>query len=401
MELLSGDDLEGFRAATRAWLEANCPATMRTPARSADDDVWGGRAAVFPSDDARVWLERMGARGFTAPTWPREYGGAGLTAEQARVLDEELRSLGCRAALKSFGVWMLGPVLLQYGTEAQKLAFLPPTARGELRWCQGYSEPAAGSDLASLQTRAVLDGDAYVVDGQKVWTSHADKADWMFCLVRTDPAAPKHEGISFLLIDMRSPGVSTRPIRLISGASPFCEAFFDGVRVPAAQLVGRVNGGWAVAKALLEHERALISRMRDAAFGEDESLESIAKRYLGTVDGALADPVLRDRIAQASMDSLCNSLTLRRSAEGARSGRPPGAETSMFKLYGTELNKRRLELIVEIEGFRGVGVEGSEFSADELASTRAWLRSRANSIEGGSSEIQLNIIARRVLGLPE
>ena len=394
-------DLEEFRASTRAWLEAHCPSAMRTPARSADDDVWGGRAPVFPNEDARVWLERMAAKGWTAPTWPREYGGAGLSRDEARVLDEEQRRLGCRMALKSFGVWMLGPVLLEYGTEEQKRTFLPPTARGEIRWCQGYSEPSAGSDLASLQTRAVLDGDSYVVDGPKVWTSHADKADWMFCLVRTDAAAPKHEGISFLLIDMRSPGVSARPIRLISGASPFCEAFFDGVRVPASQLVGTLNGGWKVAKALLEHERALISKMRDAAFGEDEPLESVAKRYLGTDDGVLADALLRDRIAQAGMDSLCNSLTLRRSAETMRAGRPPGHETSMFKLYGTELNKRRFELLVEIEGYRGVGAEGSDVSAEELASTRAWLRSRANSIEGGSSEIQLNIIARRVLGLPE
>ncbi len=401
METVTDDDPEAFRAATRAWLEASCPLAMRFPARSADDDVWGGRDAVFPCDDARVWLGRMAERGWTAPTWPTEYGGAGLSSVQAQVLEEELRGLGCRAPLKSFGVWMLGPVLLEYGSEEQKRRFLPPTARGEIRWCQGYSEPEAGSDLASLRTRATLDGDEYVVDGQKVWTSHADKADWMFCLVRTDPDALKHAGISFLLIDMRSPGVTTRPIRLISGASPFCEAWFDGVRVPAKNLVGGVGKGWTVAKALLEHERALISKLRDASFGEDEPLESVARRYVGTDRGELADRDLRDRITKVNMDSLCYALTLRRSVEAARAGRSPGHASSMFKLYGTELNKRRLELLVEIEGFRGIGAGGSEFSADELASTTRWLRSRANSIEGGSSEIQLNIIARRVLGLPD
>ena len=374
---------------------------MRTPAESAEDDVWGGRNPSFPNEEARLWLTRMAERGWTAPTWPREYGGGGLDKNEARVLEEEMRRLGCRTPLKSLGIWMLGPALLQYGNEEQKREHLPKMARGEIRWCQGYSEPAAGSDLASLQTRAVLDGDTYVVDGQKVWTSHADKADWIFCLVRTDSNAPKHEGISFLLIDMRSPGVSTRPIKLISGASPFCETFFDGVRVPAKNLVARPNGGWSVAKALLEHERALISKMRDANPGDEEPLEKVAARYLGLENGVLADANLRDRITQANFDFLCNKLTLRRSAEAMQAGRGPGTETSMFKLYGTELNKRRRELFVLIAGFQGLGWEGDTFTQAELTRTRDWLRSRANTIEGGSSEIQLNIIAKRVLGLPD
>jgi alkylation response protein AidB-like acyl-CoA dehydrogenase len=316
------------------------------------------------------------------------------------VLADEMRSLGCRRPLKSFGVWMLGPVLLEFASEEQKREHIPPIVRGEIRWCQGYSEPGAGSDLASLAARAVLDGDEYVVSGHKIWTSHADRSDWMFCLVRTDATVPKHDGISFLLIDMASPGISARPIRLISGNSPFCETFFDEVRVPRKNLVGRAGAGWTIAKRLLQHERALISEMRDN-FPDEETLESVARRTVGPSEGPIGDASLRDRIVQANMDFYCNKITLRRSAEAAQAGRGPGAESSMFKLYGTELNKRRRELMVEILGYQGLGWEGEGFSAGELLRTRSWLRSRANSIEGGTSEIQLNIIAKRVLGLPD
>jgi alkylation response protein AidB-like acyl-CoA dehydrogenase len=375
---------------------------MRTPAESDEAECWGGRRAVFTSDDQRVWLERMAAKGWTAPAWPREYGGAGLDPAEVRVLEEELRAIGARAPLKSLGMWMLAPILFEHGTEDQRREHLPPIARGEIRWCQGYSEPGAGSDLASLATRAVRDGDTFVVDGQKIWTSHADRADWMFCLVRTDPEAPKHKGISFLLIDMGSAGVRVRPILLISGASPFCETFFTEVRVPAKNLVGQPGAGWTIAKALLAHERAAISRLRDAAVLEEEPLEALARRCVGVDDeGRIIDPVMRDRIAQANLDALCNRLTLHRSAEAVRAGREPGPETSMAKLYGTELNKRRKELRVAIQGFRGLGWEGDAFTPDERKSVRDWLRSRASSIEGGTSEIQLNIIAKRVLGLPD
>jgi acyl-CoA dehydrogenase len=394
-------ELERFRQQTRHWLEENCPPSMRTPFAGDHEWVWGGRRATFLSEDAKLWLERMGARGWTAPTWPARYGGGGLSAPQAKVLAEELRRIAARDALKSFGLWMLGPVLLEYGNEAQKLEHLPKIVRGEIRWCQGYSEPGAGSDLASLQTRAVLEGDQYVVNGQKVWTSHADKSDWMFCLVRTDPDVPKHDGISFLLIDMASPGVSVRPIKLISGASPFCESFFDDVRVPARNLVGAPGGGWTIAKALLAYERSLIASSRDARDDDEEPLEGLARRYLGLRHGVLADPALRDRITQVNMDSICNRLTLRRAAEAVQAGRQPGPESSMFKLYGTELSKRKRELKVLVAGFRGIGWDDDSFTSDELQLTRDWLRSRASSIEGGTSEVQLNIIAKRVLGLPE
>jgi acyl-CoA dehydrogenase len=386
-------ELDTFRVETRAWLEANCPAPMRTPFAGEHEWVWGGRRATFPSQDARVWLERMAARGWTAPSWPREYGGGNLSQAQCAILEEELRALGCREPLKSFGLWMLGPVLLEFGSDEQRREHMPAIVRGEVRWCQGYSEPGAGSDLASLATRAVRDGDHFVVDGGKIWTSHANHADWMFCLVRT--SAPKHEGISFLLIDMTTPGVSTRPIKLISGASPFCETFFDGVRVPARNLVGQAGQGWTIAKALLKHERALIGRARDRAAVEEEPLEAMAKRYRGERDGRIADAVLRDRITQANLDALCFRSLLRRSSK------EPGPETSIHKLYGTELSKRRKELRVAIAGFAGIGWEGTGFSVEELQLVRDWLRSRASSIEGGTSEIQLNIIARRVLGLGE
>jgi acyl-CoA dehydrogenase len=393
------DDLERFRTAIRTWIEESCPPSMRRPGAGEADEVWGGRRAVFASPDAKVWLDRMAARGFTAPTWPVEYGGGGLSPAEAAILDAELRDAGCRPALRSLGLWMLGPVILRFGSEDQKREHLPRIARGEIRWCQGYSEPGAGSDLASLSTRAVLEGDAYVVNGQKTWTSHADKADWMFCLVRTDPSVPKHEGIGFLLVDMQSPGVRVRPIKLISGSSPFCETFFDDVRVPAQNLVGAPGQGWSIAKALLEHERSSIGNLRDTSFAAEEPLQDLARRYLD--GGEALDPILRDRITQANLDLRAYQLTVRRAAETAKTRKSPGPESSVLKLYGMELNKRRKELRVVIAGFAGLGASGPGFSPGELDLTRDWLRSRANSIEGGTTEVQLNIIAKRILGLPD
>jgi alkylation response protein AidB-like acyl-CoA dehydrogenase len=256
-------DIERFRAETRAWLEANCPPEMRTPPEDEDDRCWGGRRWTFKSPAQKQWLEAMAGRGWTVPDWPVEYGGGGLDRQQVKVLREEMKALNCRTPLDSFGIWMLGPALLKYGNEAQKREHLPKIARGEIRWCQGYSEPNAGSDLASLRTRAEDHGDHFSVTGQKIWTSYANHADWIFCLVRTDSTSGKHRGISFLLFDMESPGVTTRPILLISGKSPFCETFFDNVRVEKRNLVGALNGGWDVAKYLLTHEREMIGAVAD------------------------------------------------------------------------------------------------------------------------------------------
>jgi len=391
------DDLPAFRQAARAWLEQNCPPEMRTAAAGDDDICWGGRKVRFRSDAQRVWLERMAEKGWTVPEWPVEYGGGGLSRAQADVLREEMRALGCRAPLQSFGIWMLGPALLAYGTEEQKRRHLPPIARGEIRWCQGYSEPNAGSDLASLQTRAEDRGDHYVVNGQKVWTSYADQADWVFCLVRTDPAARKHEGISFVLFDMDTPGVSTRPITLISGKSPFCETFFDDVRVEKSNLVGTPNRGWTIAKYLLTHERDMIGAMGERA--SPPALGAFAAGAIGLDrDGRLDDPALRADAARFEIDELAFRLTLERAGELAGAGRAHAGFSSVLKYYGAELNKRRYELLMACAGSDGLEWEGARSGDGQLA--RSWLRSKANSIEGGTSEIQLNVIAKRILDLP-
>jgi alkylation response protein AidB-like acyl-CoA dehydrogenase len=395
-------DLERFRSETRAWLLVNAPKAMCTPARSEEDVCWGGRKSNYPPDVVQ-WLKVMAERGWTAPTWPKEYGGGGLSREEEKILQSEMRSLGIRPALAGFGLTMIGPLLLHEGSEEQKREHLPRITRGEIRWCQGYSEPGSGSDLASVQTRAVPDGDDFIVNGQKVWTSYADKADWMFALVRTDPSAAKHAGISFLLLDMDSPGVSVKPIQLISGYSPFCETFLQDVRVPRRNVIGRVNEGWTIAKKLLGFERTMIADVfleRDDATGKDRLLD-LARRYVGPAEGPIADPLLRDRITQLKLDQACLDLTLQRTKDAAKRGQAPGPESSIFKYYGTELNKRRNELFLSILGPQAVGWEGEGFEPGETKLTREWLRSRANSIEGGTSEIQLNIIAKRVLGLPD
>jgi alkylation response protein AidB-like acyl-CoA dehydrogenase len=393
------DALETFRAETRAWLEANCPASMRTPMPE-DERVWGGRNPVFKHPDSQRWMAAMVERGWTVPTWPREYGGGGLSASEALVLKEEMQRLRCRQPLFGFGISMLGPVLLTRGTRAQKAEFLPPIARGEIRWCQGYSEPGAGSDLASLQTRAEDRGEHWLVNGQKVWTSYAHLADWIFCLVRTSTES-KHGGISFLLFDMASPGVEARPIKLISGASAFCETFFTNVEVPKANLVGNINGGWDIAKELLQHERGMISEIGRTVGGTTPPVDVIAQRYLGLADGSISDPVLRDAVARHVMDDHAFALTLRRAAEESSAGAANGGLSSMFKYYGTEQNKRKFELILKCAGTAALGWEGEDFTEEELTICRTWLRSKGNSIEGGTSEIQLNVIAKRVLGLPD
>jgi acyl-CoA dehydrogenase len=390
------NDLETFGKETRAWLETNCPPEMRRPVESEEDACWGGRHWVFQSDAQRIWLERMAEKGWTVPEWPREYGGGGLSRDEAKILRQEMHRLGCRSPLNSFGIWMLGPALLKYGSEKQKRDHLPKIARGEIRWCQGYSEPGAGSDLASLQTRAELQGDHFVVNGQKVWTSYADHADWIFCLVRTDPAAPKHEGISFVLFDMESAGVSTKPILLISGKSPFCQTFFDDVLVPKDNLVGELNKGWSIAKYLLTHERDMIGGMGGAS--EGRSLGQMARETVGTENELLADTVLRGQIASFEIDAAAFRLTMERVGDMAKAGQAHPAVSSMLKYYGTELNKRRLELHMAAGGSDALEWEGPR--SRDGSSARAWLRSKANSIEGGTSEVQLNIIAKRILGLP-
>jgi alkylation response protein AidB-like acyl-CoA dehydrogenase len=387
--------LDAFRNETRAWLEANCPASMRGGAGGEDDAVWGGRRAVYKNPDAKLWLDRMAEKGWTAPTWPREYGGGGLSPQENNILQAEMRRLKARPPLMSFGLWMFGPVLIEYGNEEQKKEHLPKIVRGEIRWCQGYSEPGAGSDLAGLQTKCEDKGDHYLINGSKIWTSYANEADWIFCLVRTDTNV-KHEGISFIVFDMTSPGVETRPIKLISGASPFCETFFTNVKVPKKNLVGKLNHGWEIAKRLLQYERTNISGFGSGAV---MSVNQIAVTAIGLEDGKLADDDLRARIAAHKMTERAYALTSLRAAEEAKAGGNVSAVSSVFKVAGATLNQERCELMVEATGNRAFGWEGDGYAPNELALTRSWLRSKANSIEGGTTEVNLNIVAKRIIGL--
>ena len=389
-----GGDVETFRAEAKDWLAANFPPSLK------NEEV-AMAAAVGPlQGDAKLWRDRMGEKGWGTPTWPKQYGGGGLTPAEARVLQSEMNKIGARNPIGGMGTMMFGPTLLEYGNEEQKQRHIPPIVKGELRWCQGYSEPGAGSDLAALQTKAEDQGDHFLVNGQKIWTSGAQYAQWCFCLVRTDPKH-KHEGISFLLIDMNDPGIEVRPIKLISGASPFCETFFTDVKVPKENLVGPLNGGWTIGKRLLQHERSGLSGGGSAGRGGDaRSVDQIAKEYVGVDEqGCIADPDLRLRIIRHQMEAKAFALTLARAAAEAKGNSGPSAATSIMKNAGSKVGQDRAELLIEIMGSQGLGWEGEGFSETELASTRAWLGGKATTIYGGSAEIQNNIIAKRILGL--
>ena len=395
--------LDSFRGEVRAWLETNCPDSMRTDMPQ-DEIVWGGRKQNWFRHEAKQWMELMAQRGWTVPHWPKKYGGGGLNSLEQKILQDEMKRINARIPLQSFGIWMLGPALLEFATEEQKLHYLPQIAKGEIRWCQGYSEPGSGSDLADLQTRAEDKGDHFLVNGAKIWTSYADQSDWIFCLVRTDTTVPKQAGISFLLLDMTSPGISVSPIQLISGASIFCQTFFTDVEVPKQQLVGEINKGWTIAKRLLQHERNMVSVMSgNSALSRASSpkLSKLAKRYLGKDAGQTSEPGLRKRLCQHEIDSQAFKLTMKRAGEEALAGLADGNVASFIKYYNSEQNKRKYDCMLEVVGTRMLGWEGSGFDDEELDLTRQWLRSRANSIEGGTSEVQLNVIAKRVLGLSD
>jgi alkylation response protein AidB-like acyl-CoA dehydrogenase len=387
-----GSDLDTFRAEAREWLEANFP---RSLADQQTAMIPGGEAL---SEDGKLWKQRMADKGWGAPTWPTEYGGGGLSGAEARVLLQEMARIGAENPVAGMGTSMFGPTLLEYGTEAQKKRHIPPIVRGELRWCQGYSEPGAGSDLASLQTRCEDAGDHWKINGQKIWTSGAQYADWCFCLVRTD-TSKKHEGISFVLIDMHQPGVETRPIKLIAGNSPFCETFFTDARAEKDDMVGPLNGGWTVGKRLLQHERSGQGGGRMMA-GQD--VVSLAKKYVGLDDkGRIADADLRTRIAKHLIDAKAHSLTLARAAAEAKGNVNPSATTSVMKNSGTWIGQEKAELTLEIMGHQGLGWDGDDFSKDERDAVRTWLSGKATTIFGGSQEIQSNIVSKRILGLPD
>ena len=392
-----GSEVEAFRGEARNWLEENYPQSLRRDSEATQEAIMMG--GLKPTGDLKLWKDRMAAKGWGAPTWPKQYGGGGLTPQEARILQDEMVRIGATNPMAGMGTSMFGPTLLEYGTEEQKQRHIPPIVKGELRWCQGYSEPGAGSDLASLTTKAEDKGDHWEINGQKIWTSGAQYADWCFCLVRTDPSK-KHEGISFVLIDMHQPGVETRPIKLIAGSSPFCETFFTNARAEKNDMVGPLNGGWTVGKRLLQHERSGQGGGR--MMGGGASIPDMAKKYVGLDQaGRIADSDLRTRIANHMMSARAHALTMQRVLNEARGNLNPSATTSIMKNSGTQIGQERSELTLEIMGHQGLGWEGDDFAADELSAVRGWLSGKATTIFGGSQEIQSNIISKRILGLPD
>ncbi|HEX5263128.1 MAG TPA: acyl-CoA dehydrogenase family protein [Phenylobacterium sp.] len=393
-----GTDLEGFRASAREWIEANFPAGLK-----GKPNPMMTEERRKPSADQEAWRKAMGEKGWGVPTWPAAYGGGGLSGAEARVIQQELNRAGAYNPIGGMGVMMFGPTLLEYGTEAQKQEHIPPIVKGDIQWCQGFSEPGAGSDLASLQTKAEDKGDHFLINGQKIWTSGAQFADWCFCLVRTD-TSKKHEGISFVLFTMHQPGVEVRPIKLISGNSPFCETFFTNATAKKSDLVGPLNGGWTIAKRLLQHERSGLSGAGGGGgfYGSQKSLEALAKEYVGTDDkGRIADSDLRTRIINNLIDTRAFQQTAVRAMMEAKGNSGPSAATSIMKNAGTRVMQDRAELTLEIMGSQGLGWEGEAFTADEITAVRSWLGGKATTIYGGSQEIQSNIISKRILGLPD
>lgn len=391
-----------FESSVRDWVADNLPAALV-----------GVRIEMYGvvSDDQQVidafelWRARLAAQGWGAPTWPREYGGAGLSDAEAKIINRAIAKAGSMnpiSYLSGMGVTMVGPTLLEYGTPEQKARHLPGMASGEVRWCLGLSEPNAGSDLASLTTSAVLDEQGWVLNGQKTWTSGADKSQWCGALVRTDRSAAKRDGISFLLLDMQQPGIETRPIRLIAGESPFCETFFTNARARKDDLLGELNHGWSVVKRLLQHERQSQTDA-PATSAKPEPLQAIAKRYLGTnADGTLADADLRSRLADHLMNAAAHDLTVARIMTDARGGNVEVTATaSILKNSATDVAQNHSELLLEIMGSQGLGWEPGEYAEEEARAVREWLGGKSMSIYGGSYEVQKNIIAKNILGLPE
>jgi len=388
--------LDTFRQEVRDFIDTHCPQSMRNRVVNIENSH-----EVYDTDDARLWLHAAAERGWTAPTWPKEFGGGGLTYEEGQIFQQEMANLKALPPSAGMGLAMIGPTLLEYGSEEQKQRHLPKIISGEVRWCQGYSEPGSGSDLASLQTKAVLEGDHFVINGQKIWTSGAQYADWMFALVRTNPDAAKHDGISFVLLEMDQPGVTVKPIRLISGNSPFCETFLDNAVARRDDLVGELNKGWTVGKRLLQYERSASSVRTKKKSKTSNPYASIVRNYSGEEQGRLSDPNARDRITQQTMLEKSLQLTVQRVAAESQSGKAPGATTSIFKLVGSTVAKESASLKSDLRGTQGFGWEGDSFTTEELEATEGWLRDRAVTIYGGTNEVQMNIISKRVLGLPD
>jgi alkylation response protein AidB-like acyl-CoA dehydrogenase len=371
-----------FRSDVRAWLEANLPLALR------------GRTARPPPAELMPWYRALSRKGWIAPHWPKHYGGMGATLNEQIIMTEELARIGA-PQLPAQGLNHIGPILMKFGTEAQKAQHLPPIIAGTVIWAQGYSEPGAGSDLASLSTRATLEGDHFVVRGQKIWTTWGHHSDWMFALVRTDPRAePRHAGISFLLIDLRSPGIRIRPIKTIAGDDEFSEVFFDDVVVPAQNLVGKLNDGWRIANALLGHERLASSNPQFPLI----ALERI--KTMARASGVIADPAFQDRLAAASINVTALSALFSHAAELTNNKQGPGPESSVIKIFASELLQTLTELLVEAAGGHASTQNPITTNFGVVDVAAPFLQSRRVTIYGGSSEIQRNVLARRVLNLP-
>ena len=392
-------NLDDFQQETRDWLEANCPAGAREPG-----PVPWGSTKIELDDASKQWLERMASRGWTVPSWPKEYGGAELSPDQYKILIDELKRINARPPLTGRGVNYIGPTILELGNDDQRERWLPGIARGEGGWAMGYSEPGAGSDLASLSMRAARHGDRYVINGRKIWTSDAMQADYIFVLARTAPDEPKHQGISLILVDMQQEGVQVRPIRLISGASPFNETLFEDAIAHASDVVGGVNNGWTVGKRLLQFERSTHAGINTSGSqggrSQPSTMPEQIRRHAKVIGSRIADPGIRARLIRYQQNDLAQRLTQQRVIEETRA-HAPGFASSAVKLTGALHTQEGNELLLHASGTHGLdwGTTGSSSETAEIA--KAWLRQKALTIAGGTKEIQLNIIAKRVLGLPD
>ena len=391
--------LDTFREDTRTWLEENCPSGAK-----GDGYIPLGSKTIDLDPDTRLWLERMAEKGWTVPTWPKQYGGAELEREEYQILVQELQRVGARTPLTGRGVNYIGPTILEFGTDEQKAKWLPVCARGDGAWAMGYSEPGAGSDLASLNTRAVRDGDHYIINGAKIWTSDATHCDYIFALVRTSPEKPKHEGISLVLVDMSQPGVNVSPIRLISGASPFCETHFNDAIVPVEDLIGGVDRGWTVGKRLLQFERSTHAGINISGSQGGRTVENdvreVVLNYVDVDDGKLVDPELRGWLTTFEMNTHAQQLTQKRAIDEMQS-RAPGFTSSAVKLSNALNIQDGDELMVAAMGSQGLRWDEATADKSELAKLKRWLYQKSLTIAGGTKEVQLNIIAKRVLGLPD
>lgn len=391
-------DLQEFRQQTRAWLEENCP-----PGARGDGPVPLGSSKVEMAPDVRLWLERMSEKGWTVPTWPKQYGGAELSREEYRVLVDELTRIGARPPLTGRGVNYIGPTILEFGTDAQKARWLPRCARGEGAWAMGYSEPGAGSDLASLRLRAERRGDHYVLNGSKIWTSDATICDYIFVLARTAPDKPKHQGISLILVDMAQPGVRVSPIRLISGASPFCETHFEDALAPVEDLIGGEDNGWTVGKRLLQFERSTHAGINisgsQGGRQVDNPVASVVRRYAGDESGRIDDVGVRRALLDFEVNTAAQRLTQRRAVEELQA-HAPGFTSSAVKLTNALNIQAGDELMMSVMGTNGLR-DGPSADAAEMSQRNRWLYQKSLTIAGGTKEVQLNIIAKRVLGLPD